>query len=160
MRSDYLNESSGKEWVEKRPVEKLENTAAFSITLNASQSGTLFQVDMSNVDNNVAMTLPTASSSAGVYYDFCFNQNCDDDADFSITTGADGTDIYGYIVTGAANSTVDDFDGLSKVTVDGSVSQAVEGLRLTVLCDGTNWHLSGYVPVAIGTVVLVESASA
>ena len=160
MRSDYLNESSGKEWVEKRPVEKLENTAAFSITLNASQSGTLFQVDMSNVDNNVAMTLPTASSSAGVYYDFCFNQNCDDDADFSITTGDNDVDIYGYVVTGAADSTVDDFNGLSKITVDGSVSQAVEGLRLTVVCDGTNWHLSGYVPVAIGTVDLVESASA
>ena len=112
-------------------------------------------------DNNVTLTLPTASDAvAGCSYDFCFTVNCDDDADFILTTGADGTDIYGYIVAGAANSTVDDFDGLSKITVDGSVSQAIEGLRMTVICDGVNWHLSGYVPVAVGTVVLVESATA
>jgi len=36
----------------------------------------------------------------------------------------------------------------------------MEGARITLLCDGLNWHLSGYVPTVIGTAVLVESASA
>ena len=161
MRSDLNEKSSGKYQTGEKAVENIDNGAARAITLLAAQSGTLFAVDMSTVDNNVTITLPTASAAvAGVNYDFCFTVNSDDDADFIITTGADGTDIYGYMVTGAANSTVDDFDGLSKITVDGSVSQAIEGMRMTLICDGTNWHLSGYVPVAIGTVVLVESASA
>ena len=161
MRSDSANSSSGKYQTSEKAFAKINNSAAVSRTLLAAESGTLFAVDMSAVDNNVTLTLPTVSDDiAGCSYDFCFTVNCDDDADFIITTGADATDIYGYIVAGAANSTVDDFDGLSKITVDGSVSQAIEGMRLTLICDGTNWHLSGYVPVAIGTVVLVESASA
>ena len=143
-----------------RPVEAISNAAAVTRTLTTVESGTLFTVDMSTVDNNVALTLPTAASSAGVYFDFVFTVNCDDDADFSITTGLDATDIYGYVVTGGANSTVDDFDGLSKITVDGSVDQNTEGLRFSLLCDGVNWHLSGYTQVAVGTVLLVESASA
>lgn len=161
MRSDKANSASGAFQTSEKAFSKISNEAAVSRTLLASESGTLFAVDMSAVDNNVALTLPTVSDDiAGCSYDFCFTVNSDDDADFSISTGANGTDIYGYIVAGGANSTVDDFDGLSKITVDGSVSQAIEGLRMTLICDGTNWHLSGYVPVAIGTVVLVESASA
>ena len=160
MRSNVINESSGQYNYDKKRVQSIDNSAALTRTMLDSESGTLFLVDMSTVDNNVTLTLPTASGSAGVWFDFCFTVNCDDDADFIVTTGADGTDIYGYVVAGAANSTVDDVDGLSKLTVDGSVSQAVEGMRLTFMCDGTNWHLSGYVPVAIGTVVLVESATA
>ncbi len=161
MRSDKANSASGAFQTSEKAFSKISNEAAVSRTLLASESGTLFAVDMSAVDNNVALTLPTVSDDiAGCSYDFCFTVNSDDDADFSISTGANGTDIYGYIVAGGANSTVDDFDGLSKITVDGSVSQAIEGLRITLICDGTNWHLSGYVPVAIGTVVLVESASA
>ena len=160
MRSNVINESSGQYNYDKKRVQSIDNSAALTRTMLDSESGTLFLVDISTVDNNVTLTLPTASGSAGVWFDFCFTVNCDDDADFIVTTGADGTDIYGYVVAGAANSTVDDVDGLSKLTVDGSVSQAVEGMRLTFMCDGTNWHLSGYVPVAIGTVVLVESATA
>ena len=161
MRSDVINSASGSHNYDKRRIQSIDNSAALTRTMLDSESGTLFLVDMSTVDNNVTLTLPTASEDvAGVNYDFCFTVNCDDDADFIVTTGADGTDIYGYIVAGAANSTVDDVDGLSKITIDGSVSQAIEGLRMTLICDGVNWHLSGYVPVAIGTVVLVESASA
>ena len=160
MRSDVISASSGSHNYDKKRVQNIDNSAAVTRTMLDSESGTLFLVDMSTVDNNVTLTLPTASGSAGVWFDFCFTVNCDDDADFIVTTGADGTDIYGYVVAGAANNTVDDIDGLSKITVDGSVSQAIEGLRLTFLCDGTNWHLTGYVPVAIGTVVLVESATA
>ena len=160
MRSDVINSASGSHNYDKRRIQSIDNSAALTRTMLDSESGTLFLVDMSTVDNNVTLTLPTAAGSAGVWYDFCFTVNCDDDADFIITTGANGTDIYGYIVAGAANSTVDDVDGLSKLTIDGSVSQAIEGLRMTFVCDGTNWHLSGYVPVAIGTVVVVESASA
>jgi hypothetical protein len=160
MRSDVINSSSGSHNYDKRRIQSIDNSAALTRTMLDSESGTLFLVDMSTVDNNVTLTLPTASGSAGVWYDFCFTVNCDDDADFIVTTGADATDIYGYIVAGAANSTVDDVDGLSKLTIDGSASQAIEGLRMTFLCDGTNWHLSGYVPVAIGTAVVVESATA
>ena len=161
MYNASLNKNSSSYQTGEKAYEKITNDAAVTRTLTAAESGTLYAVDMSAVDNNVALTLPTASADvAGVNYDFCFTVDCDDDADFSITTGANGTDIYGYIVAGAANSTVDDVDGLSKITIDGSVSQAIEGLRMTLVCDGVNWHLSGYVPVAIGTVVVVESASA
>ena len=161
MYNASLNKNSGSYQTGEKAFQKLTNEVAVARTLTAAESGTLFAVDMSTVDNNVTLTLPTASDDvAGVSYDFCFTVNCDDDADFIITTGANGTDIYGYIVAGAANSTVDDVDGLSKLTIDGSVSQAIEGLRMTFICDGTNWHLSGYVPVALGTVVVVESASA
>tara|TARA_Y100000034_G_scaffold1372_1_gene1717 strand:- start:47 stop:577 length:531 start_codon:yes stop_codon:yes gene_type:complete len=142
-------------------AEAISNSAAVTRTLTAAESGTLFTVDMSTVDNNVALTLPTASESiAGVFYDFCFTVDSDDDADFSITTGANGTDIYGGIVTLAANSTVDAFAGMSKITVDGSVAQSAEGMRLHLVCDGTNWHLSGHIMTAVGTVHLVGSASA
>ena len=161
MLTNILNKNSGDFETGEKAFQKIDNNDAVARTLKASESGTLFAVDMSTVDNNVTLTLPIASDAvAGVNYDFCFTVNCDDDADFIVTTGANGTDIYGYIVAGAANSTVDDVDGLSKITIDGSVSQAIEGLRMTFICDGVNWHLSGYVPVAIGTVVVVESASA
>ena len=163
MRSDVLNsnsESRGAFTGIKRPIEALANSSAITRTLTEDESGKLFTVDMSTVDNNIALTLPPAAYAKGVYYDFCFTVDSDDDADFSITTGANGTDIYGYVVCGGANSTVDDFDGLSKITVDGSVAQSSEGLRLSVVCDGVNWHLSGYIKTVIGTVHLVESASA
>ena len=161
MRSDLNEKSSGKYQTGEKAVEYIVNGAARAITLLASQSGTLFAVDMSAVDNNVTITLPTASAAvAGVNYDFCFTVNSDDDADFSITTGADGTDIYGGIVTLAANSTVDAFNGISKITVDGSVAQSAEGLKLSLVCDGTNWHLSGHIATAVGTVHLVGAASA
>jgi hypothetical protein len=143
-----------------KPVEAITNAAAVTRTLTTNESGRLFTVDMSTVDNNVAITLPTASGASGVMYDFCFTVNSDDDADFSITTGADGTDIYGGIITGGANSTLDDIDGLSKITLDASVAQSVEGCRISLLCDGTNWHISGYLVTAIATVHIVESATA
>ncbi len=143
-----------------RPVEALTNAAAVTRTLTTVESGTLFTVNMATADNNVALTLPAAASSAGVYFDFCFLVNSDDDADFSISTGLDATDIYGGIVTLAANSTVVAFNGISKITVDGSVAQTCEGLRLSVVCDGVNWHLSGQIATAVGTVHLVGAASA
>ena len=143
-----------------RPVEAITNAAAVTWTLTTVESGTLFTVDMSAVDNNVTITLPTAASSAGVYYDFCFTVNSDDDADFIITTGLDATDIYGGMHTLAAVSTSDAFSAESKITVDGSVAQSAEGMNMHFLCDGVNWHLSGHIATAVGTVHLVESATA
>ena len=116
---------------------------------------------MSTVDNNVTITLPTVSDAvAGVNYDFCFTVNSDDDADFIITTGTDATDIYGGIITVGANSTVDAFNGISKITVDGSVAQTCEGLKMSFICDGVNWHLSGHIATVVGTVHLVGAAAA
>jgi hypothetical protein len=161
MKTASLNANSSSFQTGERAFQKIDNSAAVTRTLTAAESGTLFAVDMSTVDNDVALTLPTASDAvAGVNYDFCFTVDSDDDADFSITTGADGTDIYGGIVTLAANSTVDAFNGISKITVDGSVAQSAEGLKLSLVCDGTNWHLSGHIATAVGTVHLVGSTSA
>ncbi len=146
-----------------RTVEAITNAAAVTRTLTTAESGTLFTVDMSTVDNNVAITLPTATTSgvAGTYYDFCFLVDCDDDADFSLSTGVDAVDFYGYIVRGAANSTVQDIDGdASKLTIDANVGQDIEGLRMTVVCDGANWHLSGYNTTAVGTANITLSTSA
>ena len=142
MRSDSLNKSSGSYRRETQAVEQIDNVAAVTRTLLASESGTLFQVDMSTVDYDVTLTLPAVSTSAGVYYDFCFTVDSDDDADFIVKADAAGTDIYGGIITLGANSTVDAFAGVSTITVDGSVAQSAEGMKLSFLCDGTNWHLS------------------
>ena len=158
MRSDSLNKSSGSYRRETQAVEQIDNVAAVTRTLLASESGTLFQVDMSTVDNDVTLTLPAVSTSAGVYYDFCFTVDSDDDADFIVKADAAGTDIYGGIITLAANSTVDAFAGVSTITVDGSVAQSAEGMKLSFLCDGTNWHLSGHIMTAVGTVHLVGAA--
>ena len=158
MRSDSLNKSSGSYRRETQAVEQIDNVAAVTRTLLASESGTLFQVDMSTVDNDVTLTLPAVSTSAGVYYDFCFTVDSDDDADFIVKADAAGTDIYGGIITLAANSTVDAFAGVSTITVDGSVAQSAEGMKLSFLCDGTNWHVSGHIMTAIGTVHLVGAA--
>jgi hypothetical protein len=145
----------------KHKVEAITNAAVVTRTLRADESGTLFTITNTTVDNNITFTFPTmATALAGVWYDFCFLVDCDDGADVIFTTGASGTDIYGYVVTGAADNKNDDFDGLSKITVDGSAAQTVQGMRLTFMSDGTNWHLSGYNPVTIGTAMLVESASA
>ena len=143
-----------------RPVEGINNGSAVTRTLTTTESGTLYTVDMSAVDNNVTITLPTAATSAGVYYDFCFTVDSDDDADFIITTGLDATDIFGGIITLGADSKVDKFNAESKITIDGSVAQSLEGCQMTFLCDGVNWHLSGHLATAIGTVHLVESATA
>tara|TARA_R100000654_G_scaffold22651_1_gene44873 strand:- start:26332 stop:26892 length:561 start_codon:yes stop_codon:yes gene_type:complete len=143
-----------------RPVEEISNSSAVTRTLTTAESGTLFAVSMAAVDNNVTITLPTAANSAGVYFDFCFTVDSDDDADFILTTGLDATDIFGGIISTAANDDVDAFNGVSKITVDGSVAQSAEGLRLGVLCDGVNWHLQGQIPTAIATVHLVGGASA
>ena len=146
-----------------RNVEAITNAAAVTRTLTTAESGKLFTLNMSTVDNNVTITLPlaTTAGTAGVYYDFCFLVDCDDDADFILTTGADAVDFYGYIVRGAANSTVQDIDGdASKLTVDANVGQDVEGLRMTVLCDGANWHLSGYNTTAVGTANITLATAA
>ena len=144
-----------------RPVIALSNASAVTRTLTTAESGTLYTVDLSAVDNNITITLPTAGNSAGVYYDFCFTVDSDDDADFILTTGADAVDFYGTIAHGAANSTARDIDGdASKLTIDGSASQDLEGMRITCLCDGANWHLTGYNTVAIATASVVLSASA
>jgi len=143
-----------------RPVESITNSAAVTRTLTTAESGSLYTVDMSAVDNNVTITLPTAASSAGVYYDFCFTVDSDDDADFIVTTGLDATDIFGGIITLGADSKVDKFNAESKITIDGSVAQTLEGCQMTFLCDGVNWHLSGHLVTAIGTTHLVESATA
>ena len=159
MRSDLQEKSSGKYQTGEKAVENIDNGAARSMTLLAAQSGTLFAVDMSTVDNNVTVTLPTASAAvAGVNYDFCFTVDSDDDADFIINTGAAGTDIYGGIITLGANSTIDAFAGISTITVDGSVAQSAEGLKMSFVCEGTNWHLSGHIMTAVGTVHLVGAA--
>tara|TARA_R100000995_G_scaffold64721_2_gene33838 strand:+ start:307 stop:1098 length:792 start_codon:yes stop_codon:yes gene_type:complete len=146
-----------------RPVEAITNASAVTRTLTTAESGMLFTVDMSTVDNNVALTLPTATTAgvAGTYYDFVFLVDCDDDADFSLSTAVDAIDFYGYIVRGAANNTVQDIDGdASKLTIDANVGQDIEGLRFSVLCDGANWHLAGYNTTAIGTANITLSTSA
>ena len=107
---------------------------------------------MAAVDNNVTITLPSAGTSAGVYYDFCFLVDCDDDADFILKTGAAAEDFYGYQIRGAANSTLLDIPGTaSTLTLDANVGQDIEGMRWSVLCDGANWHYSGYNTTALGT---------
>ena len=67
MKSDSLNVNSSSYQTGEKAFQKIDNSAAVTRTLTAAESGTLFAVDMSAVDNNVALTLPTASDAiAGV----------------------------------------------------------------------------------------------
>lgn len=147
-----------------RPVEAITNAAVVTRELTAAESGTLFTLTMTTEDNNVTITLPAATPAiAGVYYDFCWLVDCDDNADFILTTGADAIDFYGYIVRGAANSTVQDIDGdASKLTLDASVTGATdtEGMNWHVLCNGSDWILRGYSTDAVGDASIVLSTSA
>jgi len=142
-----------------RTVEAITNAAAVTRTLTRAESGTLFTVDISTADNDVTLTLPAVASNAGTFYDFCFLVDSDDDADFILKTEGDTVDIFGGLTTLAANSTVDAFAGMSKITVDGSVAQSVEGMNMHLLCDGVNWHMTGHLMTAIATVHLVGSAT-
>ena len=146
-----------------RNVEAITNAAAVTRTLTTAESGKLFTLDMSTVDNNVTITLPlaTTAGTAGVYFDFCFLVDCDDDADFILTTGADAVDFFGVINRGAANSTSLDVNGdASKLTLDANVGQTIQGMRWTVVCDGANWHLTGYNPTAVGTANITLATAA
>ena len=142
-----------------RPVENISNASVVTRTLLDAESGTMFICSMAAVDNNVTLTLPTAAGSAGVYFDFFLNVASDDDADLIITTGLDATDIYGTLDTLAAVSTNLIVNGKSAITLDGSVAQTV-GVRLTLLCDGVHWHLSGHCPTAVGTPHVTSATAA
>ena len=159
MRSDRLNSNSGLYNTKQRPVVNIDNKAALAMTLTDSQSGTMFICNLATVDNNITLTLPTASGSEGVWFDFVVNVASDDDADLIITTGLDATDIYGTVDTLAAVSTNLVVSGNSKITLDGSVAQTV-GVRLNLLCDGVHWHLAGHCPTAVGTPHVTSAASA
>ena len=159
MRNDKLNSSSGLYNTKQRPIGRFSNKVATAATLKDSQSGTLFICNLATVDNNITLTLPTASGSEGVWFDFIVNVASDDDADLIITTGLDATDIYGTVDTLAAVSTNLIVDGKSKITLDGSVAQTV-GIKLNLLCDGVHWHLSGHVPTAVGTPHVTSATAA
>ena len=143
----------------KRIDATINNSTALARTLLASESGSLFRVDMTTVDNNVTLTLPIASASAGVMYDFVLTAASDDDADLIITTGIDAVDIFGTIGTSAAVSTQIHIPGNSLITLDGSVAQT-EGVHIALLCDGDNWIVSGNVPTAVGSSHVTSAASA
>ena len=159
MRSDRLNSSSGAYNTKQRPVVNIDNKVALAMTLTDSQSGTMFICNLATVDNNITLTLPTASGSEGVWFDFIVNVASDDDADLIITTGLDATNIYGTVDTLAAVSTNLVVNGNSKITLDGSVAQSV-GIKLSLLCDGVHWHLSGHVPNAVGSPHVTSAADA
>ena len=143
----------------QRVVEVVTNASATARTLLNTESGKLFQCNMTTVDNNVTFTLPTAATSAGVFYDFVLTAASDDDADLIITTGLDATNIYGTIDTLAAVSTNTIVNGHSLITLDASVAQTV-GARISLMCDGVHWSLSGHVPTAVGTPHVTSAADA
>ena len=155
----YQESGSGVTLPVRRAVTALENSSAVARTLTVAESGTLFTVDLTAVDNDIVITLPAVASSAGACYDFAIIDTPDDDADLVIKTEGDAVDIFGAVLRGGANSTSTDFDGISKITVDASVNTGTKGTRLHLECDGATWHISGYCPVAVATVVLVESAT-
>ena len=63
MRSNVINASSGKYNYDRRRTQLIDNSAAVTRTLLDAESGTLFLVDLSTVDNDITLTLPTASGS-------------------------------------------------------------------------------------------------
>ena len=143
----------------RRVDSTVNNSTALARTLLTSESGTMFDVDLTTVDNNVTLTLPTAATSAGVFFDFVCSAVPDDGADLIITTGLDATNIYGSIDTLAAVSTNLVVNGLSLITLDASVANTI-GIRLSLLCDGLNWHLTGSTPQAVGTPGVTSAAAA
>jgi len=143
----------------KRVDNTINNSSALARSLTVSESGTLFRVDMTTVDNNVTLTLPTVATAAGCMYDFVLTAASDDGADLIITTGVDAVNIFGTIGTSAAVSTQIHVPGHSLITLDGSVAQT-EGVHISLLCDGDNWVVGGNVATAVGTPHITSAADA
>jgi hypothetical protein len=146
----------------RKNVIALTNVATTARTLTVAESGSLITCNPSTATaTSITITLPTVGTAAGCEYDIAIIADAGASAaDVVITTGLDATDIFGYVVNGAANSTLLDFNGISKITADASVGTDFNGTRLSLLCDGVTWSLSGYEKTALGTVLLVEDASA
>ncbi|MCP4002215.1 MAG: hypothetical protein GY727_14995 [Gammaproteobacteria bacterium] len=115
---------------------------AATYTVLAENSGLTHIIP--NLTADIVITLPTAV--AGLEYTFIYGGVAADAQDWSIQTGSD-TNFY---LGGVHHS---DVDGGTQAAVSGngsddanlSVLTPEEGTRIHLVCDGTNWILSGTV---------------
>ena len=132
-------------YIPKIQTAAVTKVVSADVTLKANDFGKIILMGANGVD----ITLPSAQDGATLEVILTADY---DTAVCTVVQAAASEDFYGYQIRGAANSTLLDIPGTaSTLTVDANVGQDVEGLRWSVLCDGANWHISGYNTTAIGT---------
>tara|TARA_R100001163_G_C5029332_1_gene170004 strand:+ start:263 stop:802 length:540 start_codon:yes stop_codon:yes gene_type:complete len=109
-------------------------------TLEATDSGMTFFVDMSTV--NIVVQLPTPA--AGLNFKIIMATASDNEAtkDFALTTGSNSVDIGGHIRQGG-NSVIEITSNTSVVAFDSNDGAVTVGDYLDIYCDGTDWYCIG-----------------
>ena len=112
-----------------------------SITLTIADSGKVIILDGSGVEDAVlAVTLPTAA--LGLEYHFILKAIGNEAAeDIEIVQAASDQDFVGHIVDGAGSKDTA-VSGDTKIIFDQS-GGAAAGDWVKLVCDGTNWYVSG-----------------
>jgi len=113
-----------------------------TITITAANSGKIHVIADLSQDSTIA--LPTAAD--GLNYRFVYAGVAQDASDITIDTGADANFFLGGCVD------FDDDDGTFGVVYpDGNSNSIVKidtinaGTDISLVCDGTNWYLSGQI---------------
>ena len=148
MRSDTLNESSGKYGGRVNDVVFVTDAAAVNISDN--DSGKIHVIPDLSADST--FTLPT--EEAGLSYEFWYGGTAADAHDWTIKTTGNSNYFVGGLV-------LDDTDDGSTVVVDSNGSSnssmgvltPIAGTLVKVVCDGTVWYVNGQVVSATDAAV-------
>lgn len=137
----------------KRGVSQLTATTS----LSADQSGALMLVGPAadGLGSNATFTLPAAA--ANLYFEFVYAGNAADAQDFIINTGSDTNFFIGGLVQhdpddGGDDTVVYHPDGNSNSKV--TIKTPDSGTRVVVVCNGTQWSITGTVISATDTGVV------
>ena len=148
MRSDTLNESSGKYGGRVNDVVFVTDAAA--VNISANDSGKIHVIPDLSADST--FTLPT--EEAGLSYEFWYGGTAADAHDWTIKTTGNSNYFVGGLV-------LDDTDDGSTVVVDSNGSSnssmgvltPIAGTLVKVVCDGTVWYVNGQVVSATDAAV-------
>ena len=125
---------------------KVTNAATYTVL--AANSGKIHI--MPNLTADITVTLPTPAE--GLYYKFIYGGIAADAQDWTFDTGSNTN----FFLGGVAGHDPDDGDVLV-VYPDGNSNSKVKidtpagGTTVELLCDGTNWYISGNVVSATDT---------
>lgn len=140
-----------------RTYKKGASQLTATTSLSADQSGALMLVGPAGdgLAANATFTLPTAA--VGLYFEFVYAGNAADAQDFIIDTGSDTNFFIGGLVQHDPDDAGDDTvvyhpDGNSNSKV--TIKTPDSGTRIVVICNGTQWSITGTVISATDTGVV------
>ena len=130
----------------------LEVVAATNV-ITANEGGKVFVLSHAT---EFVTTLPTASTAAGMKLTFIVG-NAPEDANYTITTGNTHENVmYGCVQEAETDTTEDGPTAQAQDTISFIQAVAVIGDYVTLICDGTNWYVSG-MTAADGAVTFTTS---